>query len=203
MPQDPDRPKDWQNSLRLAADLAFLGIVVTLLSLPVLTAGAAVATGSAAVHELVHHGRWLSFADLWATFRRSLLPGLAAGPLVLAAVWLVALDVSALRRGAVPGGGALVAVVLAAAAAGAGFVGLVAVAAGRAGRGAVRRAWALATGLPVALPAAAGIVVLATVLALLVHPALVPVLAGYVLFALHVATRRSVAAPAPVTEPAA
>jgi hypothetical protein len=111
--------------------------------------------------------------------------------------------VAALRRGAVPGGGALVAVVLAAAAAGAGFVGLVAVAAGHEGRGAVRRAWALALGRPVALPAAAGIVVLATVLALLVHPALLPVLAGYVLFALHVATRRSVVAQRAVTGPAA
>jgi hypothetical protein len=203
MPQELVRTRDWQNSLRLAADLAFLGIVVTLLSLPVLTAGAAVATGSAAVHQLVNHGRWLSFADLWATFRRSLLPGLAAGPLALAAVVLVALDVAALRRGSVPGGRALVAVVLAAAAAGAGFVGLIAIEAGREGRGAVRRAWALAMGRPVALPAAAGIVVLATILALLVHPALVPVLVGYVVFALHVATRRSVAAPAAVTEPAA
>ena len=191
MPHDGARPNDWQNSLRLAGDLAFLGIVVTLLSLPVLTAGAAVATGSAAVHQLVNHGRWLPVADLWATFRRRLLPGLAAGPLVLVAAVLVALDVAALRRGAVPGGGALVAVVLTAAAAGAGFVGLVAVAAGSEGHGAVRRAWALALGRPVALPAAAGVIVLATVLALLVHPALVPVLAGYVLFALHVATRRS------------
>jgi hypothetical protein len=42
-------PHDWRDSLRLAADLALLGIVVTLLSLPLLTAGAAVATGSYAI----------------------------------------------------------------------------------------------------------------------------------------------------------
>jgi hypothetical protein len=195
MPDDrltagPHRTRDWQNSLRTAADLALLGITVTVLAVPVLTAGAAVTTGSAAVHQLVTQGRWLPMADLWAVFRRSLVPGLVAGPLVLLAAALVALDVAALRRGAVPGGAPLVAVVLAAAAAGAGFAGLTAVEAGRAGRGALRRARALAT-RPVALPAAAGVIVLAAVLALLVHPALVPVLVGYALFALHVMAHRA------------
>src|SRR5689334_21780708 len=98
-------PHDWRDSLRLAADLALLGIVVTLLSLPLLTAGAAVAVGSYAIAHLIAHGRWPTAAELWAVFRRRLLPGLVAGPAVSAVVALVAVDVAALRRGVVPGGG--------------------------------------------------------------------------------------------------
>ncbi|MET0417042.1 MAG: hypothetical protein ABW022_13575, partial [Actinoplanes sp.] len=168
-------------------------LVLTLLWVRLGAGGAADPSGTAAVHQLVTHGRWPTFTDLWATFRRQLVPGLAAGPLVLVAGALIALDVAALRRGAVPGGGTVVLVVLVATALAAGFAGLVAVEAGRAGRGAIRRAWTMAADRPVALPAAAGIVVLALVLATLAHPALLPVLAGYVLFALHVATRRAAA----------
>jgi uncharacterized membrane protein YesL len=186
----PDRTKDWVNSLRLAADLALLGILVTLLSLPLLTAGAAVATGSAAIHHLVTEGRWPSLADLWRTFRRRLIPGLMAGPAVLAGSALLALDVAALRRGAVPGGTAALTVVLAVAVLAAGYAALVAVRSGIAGAGACRSALALATAHPAAAVAAASVLAVAGLLAVLIHPALVPVLAGYALFALHVVARR-------------
>ncbi|MFI5891486.1 hypothetical protein ACIA5D_15385 [Actinoplanes sp. NPDC051513] len=181
-------PHDWRDSLRLAADLALLGIVVTLLSLPLFTAGAAVATGSHAIRHLITNGRWPSFIDCWAVFRARLVPGLVAGPAVAAGTVLVLLDISGLRRGAVPGGGPALVVVLTAAALVAGYVALVAVKAGTTSRGAARAALALALNRPLTAIAAAAVLAVAAVLAALVHPALVPVLAGYVLFALHVVT---------------
>jgi hypothetical protein len=53
-----------------------------------------------------------------------------------------------------------------------------------------RAALATAPGRGRAALAAAGVVLLTTLLAVLIHPVLVPVLAGYALFALHVVTRR-------------
>ncbi|MEU4237245.1 hypothetical protein [Actinoplanes sp. NPDC026619] len=227
-------PNDWRNSLRLAADLALLGIVVTLLSLPLLTAGAAVATGSYAIGHLIAEGRWPTFADLWPVFRRRLVPGLIAGPAVAAAATLVVIDVAALRRGTVPGGAPVLTAVLIAAVLAVGYLALVAVRAGATARagvtipagdavragagirsaavpsgtpagramtggtvsneapagGAVRSALTIALARPVAPLAAAGVLGVAALLGWFVHPALVPVLAGYALFALHVVTSR-------------
>lgn len=228
-------PHDWRDSLRLAADLALLGIVVTLLSLPLVTAGAAVATGSHAIHHLMTEGRWPSFADCWQAFRTRLRPGLVAGPAVAVATVLIVLDVAGLRRGAVPGGGPALAAVLTAAALAAGYVGLLAVRAGTGGRdvgllavragtggrdvdllavragtgtggrGAARETLNQALGRPLVTVAAAAVVAIAGLLAVLVHPALVPVLAGYTLFALHVVARRGLrsAGPSPLDSPAA
>ncbi|GIF26038.1 hypothetical protein BJ973_003307 [Actinoplanes tereljensis] len=188
------------HSVRLAADLALLGIVVTLLSLPLFTAGAAVAAGSYAIGFFIAEGRWPSFADLWAVFRRRLLPGLVAGPVVAAAIVLVVIDVAALRRGAVPGGAPVLTAVLAAAALVAGYTALVAVRAGLAdggdpgdaasNRGAARSALTIAMARPAVPLVAAGVLGLGGLLAWFVHPVLVPVLTGYVLFALHVVTPR-------------
>jgi hypothetical protein len=164
---------------RDAADLALLGIVVTLLSLPLLTAGAAVGAGSAAVHHLITYGRWPSFVDIWSSFRSRLVRGLWVGPAVLAGTVLVAADVSALRRGAVPGGGVATTVVLTAAAFGAALVALLAVRAGG----------AVVAYRPATVCSAAGILAVAVLLGVFVHPVLLPVLAGYVLFALHVTVR--------------
>jgi hypothetical protein len=197
-------PHDWRDSLRLAADLALLGIVVTLLSLPLFTAGAAVAAGSFAIGHLVANGRWPSAADLWSYFRRRLLPGLVAGPAVAAVIALVVIDVAALRRGNVPGGAPVLTAVLVVAALTAGYTALVAVQAGTVtaapiaggsrgefpGGGAARSALAIALGRPIVPLAAAGVLAVAALLAWFVHPVLVPVLAGYALFALHVVTPR-------------
>jgi uncharacterized membrane protein YesL len=183
-------PHDWRDSLRLAADLALLGIVVTLLSLPLITAGGAVAAGSHAVRHQIAQGRWPSLADCWTVFRRRLVPGLIAGPAVVLATVLIVLDIVALRRGSVPGGAPVLTVVLAAGALVAGYVAVVAVRAGTDEPGAARSALALALSRPVVPLAAVAVLAVAVVLATLVHPALVPVLAGYVLFALHVVTPR-------------
>ena len=183
-------PHDWRDTLRLAADLALLGIVLTLLSLPVLTAGAAVTAGSHAIGHLLAHGRWPSFADLWRAFRGRLVAGLAAGPLVLVAAVLFTLDVAALRRGAVPGGGPVLTVVLLIAAAAIGYLAVLAVRAATLERGAARAALALTVAFPAAPAAAVAILAVAAVLAVFIHPALIPVLAGYALFALHVAMPR-------------
>lgn len=183
-------PHDWRDSLRLAADLALLGILVTLAALPVVTAGAAVGTGSAALHKLLTCGRWPTAAECWSLFRSSLARGWWAGPFVLVAAWLIAIDVAALNRGAVPGGRPLAAALLVLACLGAGYAAVVAGVSGGSQTHAVRRAAALATARPATLPATTGVVLLAVLLAALIHPVLVPVLAGYVLFAVHAVLQR-------------
>ena len=172
--------QDWRNSLRLAADLALLGRLVSVAALPVVTAGAAVATGSAAVHHFLEHDRWPGPRACWAVFRRSLLPGFVATVVFAVAALLVVADFLALRRGLVPGGVPMMLLTLAAAAVAAGYAGLLVVA-----RGSGRR-------LSISsVASAAGVVTVAAVLAVLIHPVLVAVLLGYVLFALHVVARRA------------
>lgn len=193
-------PHDWRDSLRLAADLALLGILVTLAALPVVTAGAAVGAGSAALVWLLTIGRWPTAAECWDSFRSRLVPGLLAGPVALAAAWLIGLDVMALRRGVVPGGTAMIVAVVLAAAVGTGFAALVAGLAGQSPTHAVRRAGALVAQRPAALAATTGVVLVAAALAAFVHPVLLPVLAGYALFAVHavlVRISRSVTRPRP------
>jgi hypothetical protein len=176
---------DWRDSVRTAGDLAILGFAVTAASLPLLTAGAAVGTASEAVRHLQAYDSWPPPRSLAVTFRRRLVPGLWAGPLFVAGLALVLIDLTALRRGLVPGGGPMLSGVLAVAGVLAGWAALVAVLGGR-----PREAYALAAAHPGLLLAASGVVVVAVLLALLVHPALVPVLAGFVLYALHAVVAR-------------
>jgi hypothetical protein len=179
----------WGDRLRSAADLALLGVVLTLASLPVVTAGAAFTTGSFAMNHFVDHDTWPASRAVLAEFRRRLRPGLVAGPAVLAAAGLIALDLRALHRGVVPGGVPMIAVLLLAAAAGVGYLGLVVVRAGRPVP-VVGRPASVAVRNPVAVAAATGVVGFTAVLGLLVHPVLLPALVGYALFALHVVARR-------------
>ena len=90
-------------------------------------------------------------------------------------------------------------VMFALAAATAGFAGLVVVAAvdRPAGTRVLAAALAMSVARPRTLAAATGVVTLAAVLAVLVHPVLVPVLVGYALFALHVVARRPAPGPRP------
>lgn len=177
----------WRDTVRSAADLALLGFLVTGAALPLVTAGAAVATGSAAIRHHLDHDAWPPARASLHTFRRALLPGLAVSAAVLLLAGLVVVDVLALRAGAVPGGPVVTVAVLAAAGLGAGFAGLLAVAAP--GRAPLTAALRLAR--PVLLASATAVVALTVVLALLVHPVLIPPLVGYGLFALHVLTRRA------------
>ncbi|MFG1995549.1 hypothetical protein ACGFJ7_36800 [Actinoplanes sp. NPDC048988] len=163
----------------MAADLALLGIVVTLLSLPVVTLGAAFLVGAASIQNHIVYGRWLTFAESWALFRARFVRGLLAGPLLLAAVWLIAVDVAALSRGAVPGGRLMITVVLIIG------VGLIGFAALVAGVGSLRLARATVVARPALLAPVGGIVVIVAVLGMLVHPVLVPVLVGFALFAVQ------------------
>ena len=169
--------RDWRETLTLATDLALLGLLMVAAALPLVTAGAAIATGSAAVRRYLSDGRWPGVAFCWRVFRRSLLPGFGAALAGGAAVALVVVDLLALRDGRVPGGVPLMAVTIAVAALVAGYAGLAL--AGASDRG------------PRVVARAAGVIVLAVLLAVLVHPVLVPVLAGYTLFALHVLARRA------------
>ncbi len=183
--------RDWRETVRIATDLALLGFLVTLAALPLVTAGAAAAAGSAAVHPHLEHDRWPAPRASWAVFRRALVPGLLAGLAVGAAALLLVIDVLAVRAGAVPGGRPLLVLTAVLAAAGAGYGALVLVAVGAGPDHSWRAALATLTGRGRTAAAAAGVVLLAALLAVLVHPMLVPVLAGYALFALHVVTRRA------------
>jgi len=181
---------DWRDSVRSAADLAILGFAVTLAALPVVTAGAAVAAGSAAVRHFLTYDRWPPARASWGAFRRRLVPGLLAGPAALVAAALVVIDVAALRHRLVPGGPVVLTAVLVIAVLAAGYGAVSAVLTGTERRGAARAAANLVAAHPTLLAAAAGVVAVAAVLALFVHPALVPILPGYLLYALHVVTAR-------------
>jgi hypothetical protein len=121
------------------------------------------------------------------------VPGLLATVGLAGLAILLVFDLLALRRGAVPGGLPLVVATFALAALAGGYAGLVMVAVGRReGRqwgAALRDAASVSVARPVALPAATGVVILTVLLAVLVHPALIPVLAGCALFALHAVVR--------------
>ncbi|GHJ44325.1 hypothetical protein Cs7R123_16670 [Catellatospora sp. TT07R-123] len=179
---------DWRDTLRDAADLALAGIAVTVAALPLLTAGAALAVGAEAVHLRFAEGRWPALGDLVRTFGRRLLPGAAAVLTVLAAALLLALNAWWLRSGAVPGGGPLL---LATGAVGVALTGAVALSIPLLGRGyGYRQALRTALTRPAALAAAAGITLLAALLATLL-PVTAPLLLGYVLLALHAVAART------------
>jgi len=227
------RRHDWRDTMRVATDLALLGLLVTTAALPVVTAGAAVAAGSAAMHHYLEYDSWPGPRFCWSVFRGRLVSGLAATAVCTVALALVVADLLALRAGAVPGGVPMMVLTVAAAAVAAGYAGLVAVAVGAADsarqqpsgpaylgesvasggaclgepvapgaaypeealteRDAGTFAWLSPVPggrRPATVAAAAGVIVLAVVVGMLVHPALSPVLAGYTLFALHVVARR-------------
>jgi hypothetical protein len=177
--------RDWRDSVRAAADLAILGFAVTAASLPLLTAGAAVGTASEAVRHFQAYDTWPRPSSLGAAFRGRLVRGLWVGPAFLGGLFLVWLDVLGLRRGVVPGGPVVLSAVLAVAVLALGWAALVAVLGGR-----PRAAYALALSRPPLLLAAVGVVLVALTLALFVHPALVPLLVGFLLYALHAVTAR-------------
>nr|MDT0663275.1 hypothetical protein [Micromonospora sp. DSM 115978] len=195
MPDDDPRTPltrlklDWRDLLRNAADLALLGIVLTLGCVPVVTAPAAVATASAAVRFWLEHGHWPGVRPALRDFGRALLPGLGALLVVALVAGLLAVNLLALANDVVPGGLPLVVLTVALAAFGAGLAGLIVVEIGRQGgrgwREATRNAVRRSLDNPGALLAATGVLALAAVLCTLVLPVITPILAGYLLFALH------------------
>ncbi|GAB3843044.1 hypothetical protein GCM10029963_17070 [Micromonospora andamanensis] len=190
--------RDWRDTVSDAADLALLGILAVLAAAPVLTAGAAVGTASAAVHDWLTTGSWPPARRTLSRFGRALLPGLPAVLIGLAAAGLLVADLAALATGRVPGGTVALVLTIVVAAALLGYAAAIVVEVGRAGgtgwRSAVTRAARACLDHPANWAALAGTTVLVVLLAVLVTPVAVPILAGYALAAVHaVARRRSVA----------
>jgi hypothetical protein len=194
-PMNPDvvPRSDWRDSLALAADLALLGIMTMTACVPVVTAGAALATASAATDHACVHGGLPPMADLWRTFRRALLPGLGATAAVAAAGLLLTFDIRLLATGLVPGGAALLVVTVALAAAGLalGVLALVRVGAtgGRGWLAAARWAAGRLAARPWLGVVLLAVLVLPAMLGVMI-PATALLLPGFVLFALHVVARR-------------
>jgi len=183
--QAPPARADWRDRLTLATDLALIGIAVTILALPVITAPAALATGSAAVRARYADGRLPPWRSLAGVYRRGILPGL---PVLLAVAALI-LDLAAIRGGWVPGGPPLLALTALATIGLSGWAALALATLGRAPgltwRDAARQAW----GHPACVAALALVNVIAFVLALAV-PVTVPLVIGFHLFAIHMLTDR-------------
>jgi hypothetical protein len=188
----PPRP-GFTETLRDAADLALLGIAATIASIPVLTAGAAIAAASAAVHERCAGGDLPRLSTSTRRFARGILPGLGATLVLVVLAFLLAADIRAVAAGSVPGGPPLLVATVVAAGAVLGFAGLTVVEVGRRGgrgwlpgvRGAVR------AGLrrPALLAATAGVGTVGALIAIFV-PVTAPLALGYLLFALHVVAAR-------------
>ncbi|MDG4781680.1 hypothetical protein O7614_18670 [Micromonospora sp. WMMD961] len=193
-PADSDARRDWRDVVRDAADLALLGILLTLAALPLLTAGAAVGTASAALHDWTRTGSWPSARTTVRRFGRSVLPGAPVSLLALGVAGLLAADLAALATGRVPGGPVALLVTALVTAGLAGYAGLVVVEVGGNGGGrwreAARSTARACLDAPTRWAAPTGVVALAGLLAVLVTPVAVPILAGYTLAALHAVTNR-------------
>jgi hypothetical protein len=196
-----ERPRrDWRDTVREATDLALLGFALALAALPLLTLAPAVGTASAALHDRTVTGGWPAARTNLTRFARALPAGLATSAVGLAVAVLLGADLLALATGRVPGGRPALAGTALVAAALLGYAGLVAVAVGRTGG----RGWRAAASTvartclerPGTWAAAGGVCCLAGLLAVLVTPVAVPILAGYALAALHaVAARHPLARP--------
>jgi hypothetical protein len=101
--------RGWKEQLRRVGELALLGIVAVLASLPVVTVGAVVATLSTAVGHWADHDDLPSWRAMGAEFVRRLLPGVPVSVVGVLAVLVVSQQVAWLRDGVVPGGGAALA----------------------------------------------------------------------------------------------
>ncbi|MEV6488732.1 hypothetical protein AB0M20_08855 [Actinoplanes sp. NPDC051633] len=173
----------WRDAFRTGTDLAVVGFAVLLAALPLVTAGAALLTASRAIGRYLETDSWPPGRLLWADFRRSLLPGLAASAVFVVVAGLIVLDVLALRSGRVPGGPPAMAAVAVAGLLIAGLSGLALVIGPRA-------ALRLAGERPGTLAGAAAVASVALTLAVLIHPVLIPVLLGHTMFAMHVLASR-------------
>jgi hypothetical protein len=184
----------WTDTLRNASSIALCGIVTTVTALPVVTAGAAFATASAAVHDFCQYGTMPPLRTSAGRFARALAPGLLAGPAMLVLVALLVIDVRALVSGRVPGGPVLLAGTVGVAMALLGVAGLTVVEVGRhGGRGwlpAVRSAVLCGLSRPAPVLGMGLALMIAVLLASFI-PVTAPILLGFALFALHAIARRT------------
>lgn len=191
-PADTGGRRDWRDVARDAADLALLGILLTVAAAPLLTAAAAVSTASAAVHTWTRTGSWPSARVTLRRFGGAVLPGVPVSLLALAVAVLLTADLAALATGRVPGGPPALLVTALVTAGLVGYAGLVVVEVGGGARWrtAARTAVRACLDAPTRWAALSGVAVLAGVLAVLVTPVAVPILAGYTVAALHAVARR-------------
>ncbi|MBB2944173.1 hypothetical protein FB565_003902 [Actinoplanes lutulentus] len=182
--QAPPRP-DWRDRFTLGTDIALIGIVTTVFALPVLTAPAALAAGSAAVHHRYRQNTLPPIRPLLRQFREGLLRGL---PVLLIALFLL-LDLTAVARRWVPGGPVLLIATAAATAWLAGIAGLSLTALGRD----PNQSWRTAARWSWTHPAATGAITTTAAIALFLAlsvPATIPLIIGFQLFAAHMISDR-------------
>jgi hypothetical protein len=185
--------RGWKEQLRRVGELALLGIVAVLVSLPVITVGAVVATLSTAVGHWVDHDDLPSYRAMGAEFGRRLLPGVPVSVVGVVAVLVVTQQVAWLRDGVVPGGAAVL-VVFGMAVACLAAVVLLAVprlAGNGTWRSALAGGWTDLLRAPAAGLAALAVTGVAALLAVLL-PGVVLVLPALVVLALHAVHRRLV-----------
>ena len=188
----PAVAKGWKEQLRRVGELCLLGIVAVLVSLPMVTVGAVVATLSTAVGHWADHDDLQSWRAMGAEFGRRLLPGVPVSTVGVLAALLVAQQVDWLRSGTVPGGGLVTAVFLVAIAC---LLAVVLLAvprlAGGTWRAALAGGWTDLLCAPAAGLAALAVTGIAALLALLL-PGVVLVLPALLVLALHAVHRRLV-----------
>jgi hypothetical protein len=195
LPDAPNRP-DWRDTFSTAADLALLGFVSVVGCLPVVTAGATLATASVAVDHLCGSRSLPAARDLTRTFVRALPGGLAALSVASVGALLLGLDLRLLAAGTIPGGPVAVALIA--------VVGSVAVALScavvvRVGQNG-GTGWVAAVGWSLRLVRARPLYVFAMLVTVAVPvalalavPVLVFILPGFALYALHAVVRRAAA----------
>jgi len=191
--------KRWLSTFTVATDIAVVGFAVTLFALPLVTAGAALRTGSVAVHAIAVDARKVTFAELWRVFVRSLLPGLGFGVAFVAAAVFLVFDFAVVRAERVPGGPFVLGLLVVA---GWALLGMAGVALASLGR-TPSLPWFAAVRAALAWPGqiAAGGAVLAVALAIAVLiPFTTPLMVGCALFALHVLAARRLRRPADAGE---
>ncbi|MGI5131267.1 hypothetical protein ACQEVB_30995 [Pseudonocardia sp. CA-107938] len=184
----------WKEQLRRVAELALVGVVAVLVSTPVVTVGAVVATLSWAVAHWIEHDELPRWTALAREVRRRLLPGVLVGPAAVLVVLVVAAQVRWLGSGVVPGGtGALVAVLVATSTLLAAVLLAVPQLAHLGWRAALAAGWTTLLRVPLSGAAALGATIIAVLLGVLL-PGIAFVLPAVLVLALH-AVHRTVAAP--------
>jgi hypothetical protein len=185
--------RGWKEQLRRVAELALLGIVAVLASLPVVTIGAVVATLSTAVGHWADHDDLPPWSVIASELVRRLLPGVVVSLVGALAGLVVAQQFAWLRSGVVPGGSIAVAALAVAVAC---LLAVVLLAVPRLADGTGWRA-ALAGGytallrVPAAGVATLGVTGIAVVLAMLL-PGVFLVVPALLVLALHALHRRLV-----------
>ncbi|GAB3936483.1 hypothetical protein GCM10027614_13060 [Micromonospora vulcania] len=146
------------------------------------------------MHDWTRTGSWPSARTTLGRFGRSVLPGVPVSLLTIVVAGLLAADLAALATGRVPGGTPTLLVTALVTAGLAGWAGLVVVEVGGNGggrwRAAARSAARACLDAPTRWATLTGVTALAALLAVLVTPVAVPILAGYTVAALHAVARR-------------